>query len=97
MDLDAFERYNKAEGLGVTEGAAQAKNLHDTEHTCRLFRFLQLLCEGHNLGLYGFPSICLLKRKEAISYGIDVLVKVENTPETWAYLERFSEFIPSEI
>ena len=50
LDLDAFERNNKAEGLGVTEGAAQAKNLQDTELTCKLFRFLQLLCEGHNLG-----------------------------------------------
>ena len=51
LDLDAFERCNKAEGLGVVEGAAaQVKNLHDAEHTCKLFRFLQLLCEGHNLG-----------------------------------------------
>ncbi|KAK2153790.1 hypothetical protein LSH36_286g03064 [Paralvinella palmiformis] len=49
LDLDAFERYNKAEGLGVLEGSAQVKNLHDQEHTCKLFRFLQLLCEGHNL------------------------------------------------
>ncbi|XP_013392084.1 ryanodine receptor [Lingula anatina] len=50
LDLDAFERNNKAESLGVgSEGAAGVKNLHDAEQTCKLFRFLQLLCEGHNL------------------------------------------------
>ena len=49
LDLDAFERCNKAEGLGVAEGA-QVKNLHDADNTLKLFRFLQLLCEGHNLG-----------------------------------------------
>ena len=51
LDLDAFERCNKAEGLGMSDGqSAQVKNLHDVEVTCKLFRFLQLLCEGHNLG-----------------------------------------------
>jgi len=50
LDLDAFERCNKAEGLGVSDGTTQAKNLQDTDNTCKLFRFLQLLCEGHNLG-----------------------------------------------
>ncbi|XP_076313816.1 ryanodine receptor-like isoform X3 [Tachypleus tridentatus] len=50
LDLDAFERTQKAEGLGVgSEGTAGEKNMHDTEFTCKLFRFLQLLCEGHNL------------------------------------------------
>ncbi len=51
MDLDAFERNTKAEGLGVgADGAAGEKNMHDAEFTCVLFRFIQLTCEGHNLG-----------------------------------------------
>ena len=29
---------------------AGEKNMHDAEFTCKLFRFLQLLCEGHNSG-----------------------------------------------
>ena len=52
LDLDAFERNTKAEGLGVgAEGAAGEKNMHDAEFTCVLFRFIQLTCEGHNLGM----------------------------------------------
>lgn len=52
LDLDAFERNTKAEGLGVgSEGAAGEKNMHDAEFTCTLFRFIQLTCEGHNLGM----------------------------------------------
>ena len=51
LDLDAFERNTKAEGLGVgSEGAAGEKNMHDDVFTCAVFRFLQLTCEGHNLG-----------------------------------------------
>lgn len=39
-------------GLGVgAEGAAGEKNMHDAEFTCALFRFIQLTCEGHNLGM----------------------------------------------
>ena len=53
LDLDAFERNTKAEGLGVgSEGAAGEKNMHDAEFTCALFRFIQLTCEGHNLGTF---------------------------------------------
>lgn len=38
-------------GLGCgSEGAAGEKNMHDAEFTCALFRFIQLTCEGHNLG-----------------------------------------------
>lgn len=52
LDLDSFERTNKAEGLGLSSDAGPGeKNLHDAEFTCKLFRFLQLLCEGHNLGM----------------------------------------------
>ncbi|KAF7205127.1 transcript variant X1, partial [Nothobranchius furzeri] len=55
LDLNAFERQNKAEGLGMVteEGSGKSnlfseKVLQDDEFTCDLFRFLQLLCEGHN-------------------------------------------------
>ncbi|XP_052468031.1 ryanodine receptor 2 isoform X4 [Carassius gibelio] len=55
LDLNAFERQNKAEGLGMVteEGSVIThergeKVLRDDEFTCDLFRFLQLLCEGHN-------------------------------------------------
>ncbi|KAK0046902.1 ryanodine receptor 44F, partial [Biomphalaria pfeifferi] len=48
LDLDAFERTNKARGLGMSTESG-AGNLADAEETCKIFRFLQLLCEGHNL------------------------------------------------
>ncbi|XP_056627769.1 ryanodine receptor 2 isoform X3 [Triplophysa dalaica] len=55
LDLNAFERQNKAEGLGMVteEGSVLThergeKVMQDDEFTCDLFRFLQLLCEGHN-------------------------------------------------
>ncbi|ETE62254.1 Ryanodine receptor 1, partial [Ophiophagus hannah] len=49
LDLNAFERQNKAEGLGmVTEEGTREKVMSDDLFTQDLFRFLQLLCEGHN-------------------------------------------------
>ncbi|MCJ8736532.1 hypothetical protein PDJAM_G00013580 [Pangasius djambal] len=49
LDLNAFERQMKAEGLGTAaEGNAGDKVMADEPLTCDLFRFLQLLCEGHN-------------------------------------------------
>ncbi|KAK6316799.1 hypothetical protein J4Q44_G00121990 [Coregonus suidteri] len=55
LDLNAFERQNKAEGLGmVSEEGTNMKSergekvMSDDEFTCDLFRMLQLLCEGHN-------------------------------------------------
>ncbi|XP_060765620.1 ryanodine receptor 1 isoform X1 [Neoarius graeffei] len=55
LDLNAFERQNKAEGLGmVSEEGTNMKRergekvMADDEFTCDLFRLLQLLCEGHN-------------------------------------------------
>uniref|UniRef100_A0A673VTD0 Ryanodine receptor 1 n=1 Tax=Suricata suricatta TaxID=37032 RepID=A0A673VTD0_SURSU len=49
LDLNAFERQNKAEGLGmVNEDGTGEKVMADDEFTQDLFRFLQLLCEGHN-------------------------------------------------
>uniref|UniRef100_A0A4W5N343 Ryanodine receptor 3 n=1 Tax=Hucho hucho TaxID=62062 RepID=A0A4W5N343_9TELE len=52
LDLNAFERQNKAEGLGmVTE---EGSILQNDEFTKDLFRFLQLLCEGHNNDFQNF-------------------------------------------
>uniref|UniRef100_A0A674D9Z6 Ryanodine receptor 1 n=1 Tax=Salmo trutta TaxID=8032 RepID=A0A674D9Z6_SALTR len=49
LDLNAFERQNKAEGLGMlSEEGTSEKVMSDDEFTCDLFRMLQLLCEGHN-------------------------------------------------
>uniref|UniRef100_A0A8C7UMM4 Skeletal muscle ryanodine receptor n=1 Tax=Oncorhynchus mykiss TaxID=8022 RepID=A0A8C7UMM4_ONCMY len=49
LDLNAFERQNKAEGLGMlSEEGTSEKVMSDDEFTCDLFRVLQLLCEGHN-------------------------------------------------
>ncbi|KAM4598949.1 ryanodine receptor 2 [Fundulus diaphanus] len=49
LDLNAFERQNKAEGLGMaTDESSGEKVMPDKDLTCDLFRFLQLLCEGHN-------------------------------------------------
>ncbi|XP_069548702.1 ryanodine receptor 2 [Brachyistius frenatus] len=49
LDLNAFERQNKAEGLGMaTDDSSGEKVMPDKDQTCDLFRFLQLLCEGHN-------------------------------------------------
>ncbi|XP_056624494.1 ryanodine receptor 3 isoform X3 [Triplophysa dalaica] len=59
LDLNAFERQNKAEGLGmVTEEVNMrergSKVLQNDEFTKDLFRFLQLLCEGHNNDFQNF-------------------------------------------
>uniref|UniRef100_A0A8C7M9V8 Ryanodine receptor 3 n=1 Tax=Oncorhynchus kisutch TaxID=8019 RepID=A0A8C7M9V8_ONCKI len=55
LDLNAFERQNKAEGLGMVtdegsckENGPSSKVLTNDDFTKDLFRFLQLLCEGHN-------------------------------------------------
>ncbi|KAK7901892.1 hypothetical protein WMY93_018661 [Mugilogobius chulae] len=49
LDLNAFERQNKAEGLGmVMDERTVGIAIPDNALTCDLFRFLQLLCEGHN-------------------------------------------------
>ncbi|XP_051233720.1 ryanodine receptor 2 [Dicentrarchus labrax] len=49
LDLNAFERQNKAEGLGMAmDESSGQKVMPDKDITCDLFRFLQLLCEGHN-------------------------------------------------
>lgn len=52
LNLEMFERQIKAEGLGMGAelAAGDNQNLNDADFTCSLFRFLQLTCEGHNLG-----------------------------------------------
>ncbi|XP_056620483.1 ryanodine receptor 3 [Triplophysa dalaica] len=61
LDLNAFERQNKAESLGMVteEGSVNSsergsKVLQNDEFTKDLFRFLQLLCEGHNNDFQNF-------------------------------------------
>ncbi len=59
LDLDTFERCIKAEqsgGLSPTEMAGK-QNLHDADFTCSLFRFLLLLCEGHNLEFQNYLRV----------------------------------------
>lgn len=67
LDLDAFERTNKAESLGVVSADGSSsnggENLQDADFTCKLFRFLQLLCEGHNASEWlhvnlGYRGVC---------------------------------------
>ncbi|XP_062407606.1 ryanodine receptor 3 [Sardina pilchardus] len=61
LDLNAFERQNKAESLGMMseEGSINSsekasKVLQNDDFTKDLFRFLQLLCEGHNADFQNF-------------------------------------------
>ncbi|XP_041952430.1 ryanodine receptor 3 isoform X1 [Alosa sapidissima] len=61
LDLNAFERQNKAESLGMVseEGSINSsrkasKVLQNDDFTKDLFRFLQLLCEGHNSDFQNF-------------------------------------------
>ncbi|XP_057715466.1 ryanodine receptor 3-like isoform X1 [Corythoichthys intestinalis] len=68
LDLNAFERQNKAEGLGmVTEEGSSSKVLQNDEFTKDLFRFLQLLCEGHNNGmLRHFNQVLIIDEHEML-------------------------------
>uniref|UniRef100_A0AAR2IQQ6 Ryanodine receptor 2b (cardiac) n=1 Tax=Pygocentrus nattereri TaxID=42514 RepID=A0AAR2IQQ6_PYGNA len=55
LDLNAFERQIKAEALAVAdEDNTGDKVMADGQLTCDLFRFLQLLCEGHNADLQNY-------------------------------------------
>ncbi|XP_028278418.1 ryanodine receptor 2 [Parambassis ranga] len=55
LDLNAFERQNKAEGLGMaTDESSGEQVMPDKDLACDLFRFLQLLCEGHNLDFQNY-------------------------------------------
>ncbi|XP_075257500.1 ryanodine receptor 2-like isoform X3 [Convolutriloba macropyga] len=52
LNLDSFERCNKAEDQGSSSassgGDSASRVMDDASFTTKLFRFLQLLCEGHN-------------------------------------------------
>lgn len=52
LDLKVMNTVTKYTVLNnrLVLGAAGEKNMHDAEFTCLLFRFIQLTCEGHNLG-----------------------------------------------
>lgn len=52
-----------------SEGAAGEKNMHDAEFTCTLFRFVQLTCEGHNLGKFKELFEMTLRR---LSLGVEI-------------------------
>jgi ryanodine receptor 2 len=61
LDLDTFERCVKAEQFGGISSSggndSGEKNLHDADFTCSIFRFLQLLCEGHNLEFQNYLRV----------------------------------------
>ncbi|XP_028968698.1 ryanodine receptor [Galendromus occidentalis] len=83
LNLDAFERNQKAEGLGVgAQGSAAEKNMHDSEFTCALFRFLQLLCEGHNLDFQNY-----LRTQQGNTVTVNIVIS------TVDYLLRLQESI----
>ena len=62
LNLDAFERNTKAEGLGVgPDGPAGEKNMYDSDFCTLIFRFIQLTSEGHNAGEYLSNGVCWKK------------------------------------
>lgn len=40
-----------------SDANASETNLYDADITIKLFRFLQLLCEGHNAGMTTNPKL----------------------------------------
>ena len=83
LNLDAFERNQKAEGLGVgSQGSAAEKNMADSEFTCALFRFLQLLCEGHNSDFQNY-----LRTQQGNTVTVNIVIS------TVDYLLRLQESI----
>ena len=83
LDLDAFERCNKAQSLGMsTESNPELQNLHDRDSTCKLFRFLQLLCEGHNLDNQNY-----LRAQQGSNTSVNLIIS------TVDYLLRLQESI----
>ncbi|CAM4882414.1 unnamed protein product [Rotaria socialis] len=83
LDLDTHERCIKAEVLGVgSEGMAGEKNLHDADFIISLFRFCQLLCEGHNLEFQNY-----LRLQAGSSTNVNIIIC------TVDYLLRLQESI----
>ena len=50
LNWSAYERYNKTESSQDAAESACGQALPHATFTSSLFRFLQLLCEGHNAG-----------------------------------------------
>ena len=60
LDWNAYERYNKSvEPSGGSSTSLRV--LPESGFTVSLFRFLQLLCEGHNIGLCMCVCVCVWK------------------------------------
>ncbi|XP_074541835.1 ryanodine receptor 3 isoform X2 [Halichoeres trimaculatus] len=90
LDLNAFERQNKAEGLGmVTEEGSSSKVLQNDEFTKDLFRFLQLLCEGHNGGEV-FAKCILMK---LVSSSLDPQKEAQTPTKRISFLSDFQNFL----
>uniref|UniRef100_A0A8C4LEL0 Ryanodine receptor 2 n=1 Tax=Equus asinus asinus TaxID=83772 RepID=A0A8C4LEL0_EQUAS len=87
LDLNAFERQNKAEGLGMVteEGSVIThergeKVLQDDEFTCDLFRFLQLLCEGHNSDFQNY-----LRTQTGNNTTVNIIISTESISDFYWY------------
>ncbi|TRY83564.1 hypothetical protein DNTS_016272, partial [Danionella cerebrum] len=81
LDLNAFERQNKAEGLGmVTEEGSGSKVLQNDEFTKDLFRFLQLLCEGHNNDFQNF-----LRTQTGNTTTVNLIISTESISDFYWY------------
>lgn len=82
--------------------SAGEKVLQDDEFTCDLFRFLQLLCEGHNSGLWD-PDYLMVPMNKNFETSNDrgLLVLITLHPwvkkDSWAFyaLWHFMYYIPT--
>ena len=93
LDLDAFERNTKSEGLGVgSEGCAGQKNMHDAEFTTILFRFIQLTSEGHNLGKIHTYTSRIVRFFENFGFFIRLAISVSKTLKKAHVLNAISFF-----
>jgi hypothetical protein len=54
LDWNAYERYQKSELMHSSTSLALTKVLSESTFTEDLFRFLQLLCEGHNTAFQNY-------------------------------------------
>ena len=82
LDLDAYERSIKAESLGTVDKGNGVLAYEKTLYTCRLFRFIQLLCEGHNADFQNY-----LRTQIGNSITVNIIVS------TVDYLLRLQESI----
>ena len=96
LDLDAFERIIKAEGLGVnSEPSPTETNNENAANTCKLFRFLQLLCEGHNAGNLGEEFFQLEQNFDSeIFFAVQKQTRLKISLEN---ISKFSDEIENEI